>query len=95
MEIGTYLERNLDTELSGNVADLCPVGALLPKPGAFSYRPWELIKFESIDVLNAMGSNIRVDARGLEVKRIIPSTSTRNGSMTSRDSLLMVSKRRD
>lgn len=72
MEIGTYLERNLDTELSGNVADLCPVGALLPKPGAFSYRPWELSKFESIDVLNALGSNIRVDARGLEVKRILP-----------------------
>jgi NADH dehydrogenase (ubiquinone) Fe-S protein 1 len=72
MEIGTYLERNLDTELSGNVADLCPVGALLPKPGAFSYRPWELTKFESIDVLNAMGANIRVDARGLEVKRILP-----------------------
>lgn len=72
MEIGTYLERNLDTELSGNVADLCPVGALLPKPGAFSYRPWELTKFESIDVLNGMGSNIRVDARGLEVKRILP-----------------------
>lgn len=72
MEIGTYLERNLDTELSGNVADLCPVGALLPKPGAFSYRPWELTKFESIDVLNAMGTNIRVDARGLEVKRILP-----------------------
>jgi NADH dehydrogenase (ubiquinone) Fe-S protein 1 len=63
MEIGTYLERNLDTELSGNVADLCPVGALLPKPGA---------KFESIDVLNGMGSNIRVDARGMEVKRILP-----------------------
>ena len=72
MEIGTYLEKNLDTELSGNVADLCPVGALLPKPGAFSYRPWELTKFESIDVLNAMGSNIRVDARGIEVKRILP-----------------------
>lgn len=72
MEIGTYLERNLDTELSGNVADLCPVGALLPKPGAFSYRPWELTKFESIDVLNGMGANIRVDARGLEVKRILP-----------------------
>lgn len=72
MEIGTYLERNLDTELSGNVADLCPVGALLPKPGAFSYRPWELSKFESIDVLNGLGSNIRVDARGLEVKRILP-----------------------
>lgn len=72
LEIGTYLEKNLDTELSGNVADLCPVGALLPKPGAFSYRPWELTKFESIDVLNALGSNIRVDARGLEVKRILP-----------------------
>ena len=72
MEIGTYLERNLDTELSGNVADLCPVGALLTKPGAFTYRPWELTKFESIDVLNGMGSNIRVDARGLEVKRILP-----------------------
>jgi NADH dehydrogenase (ubiquinone) Fe-S protein 1 len=72
MEIGTYLERNLDTELSGNVADLCPVGALLPKPGAFSYRPWELTKFESIDVLNGLGSNIRVDARGVEVKRILP-----------------------
>ncbi|EXJ91538.1 NADH-ubiquinone oxidoreductase 78 kDa subunit, mitochondrial [Capronia epimyces CBS 606.96] len=72
LEIGTYLEKNLDTELSGNVADLCPVGALLTKPGAFSYRPWELTKFESIDVLNALGSNIRVDARGLEVKRILP-----------------------
>lgn len=72
LEIGTYLERNLDTELSGNVADLCPVGALLPKPGAFSYRPWELTRFESIDVLNAMGANIRVDARGMEVKRILP-----------------------
>ncbi|RVX67325.1 NADH-ubiquinone oxidoreductase 78 kDa subunit, mitochondrial [Exophiala mesophila] len=72
LEIGTYLEKNLDTELSGNVADLCPVGALLPKPGAFSYRPWELIKFESIDVLNGLGSNIRVDARGMEVKRILP-----------------------
>jgi NADH dehydrogenase (ubiquinone) Fe-S protein 1 len=72
LEIGTYLEKNLNTELSGNVTDLCPVGALLPKPGAFSYRPWELTKFESIDVLNAMGSNIRVDARGIEVKRILP-----------------------
>lgn len=72
MEIGTYLERSLDTELSACVTDLCPVGALLPKPGAFSYRPWELTKFESIDVLNGLGSNIRVDARGLEVKRILP-----------------------
>ena len=72
MEIGTYLEKSLDTELSGNVIDLCPVGALLSKPGAFSYRPWELTRFESIDVLNGMGSNVRVDARGIEVKRIIP-----------------------
>ena len=72
MEIGTYLERNLDTELSGNVIDLCPVGALLTKPGAFSYRPWELSRMESIDVTNAMGANIRVDARGMEVKRILP-----------------------
>ena len=72
MEIGTYLERNLDSELSGNVIDLCPVGALLTKPGAFSYRPWELSRMESIDVTNAMGSNIRVDARGMEVKRILP-----------------------
>ena len=72
MEIGTYLERNLDTELSGNVIDLCPVGALLTKPGAFSYRPWELTRIESIDVTNAMGANIRVDARGMEVKRILP-----------------------
>ena len=72
MQIGTYLERHLDTELSGNVVDLCPVGALLNKPGAFSYRPWELTRFESIDVLNAMGQNIRIDARGLEVKRVLP-----------------------
>lgn len=72
MEIGTYLETTLDTELSGNVIDLCPVGALTSKPYAFRARPWELQHTESIDVLNAMGSNIRVDARGMEVMRILP-----------------------
>jgi NADH dehydrogenase (ubiquinone) Fe-S protein 1 len=72
MEIGTYLETTLDTELSGNVIDLCPVGALTSKPYAFRARPWELQHTESIDVMNAMGSNIRVDARGMEVMRILP-----------------------
>ncbi len=72
MEIGTYLETTLDTELSGNVIDLCPVGALTSKPYAFRARPWELQHFESVDVMNAMGSNIRVDARGMEVMRILP-----------------------
>ncbi|OAX79700.1 NADH-ubiquinone oxidoreductase 78 kDa subunit, mitochondrial [Emergomyces africanus] len=72
MQIGTYLEKNLDTELSGNVIDLCPVGALTSKPYAFRARPWELQHTESIDVLDALGSNIRVDARGMEVMRILP-----------------------
>jgi NADH dehydrogenase (ubiquinone) Fe-S protein 1 len=72
MEIGTYLETQLDTELSGNVIDLCPVGALTSKPYAFRARPWELQHIESIDVMNAMGSNIRVDSRGMEVMRILP-----------------------
>jgi NADH dehydrogenase (ubiquinone) Fe-S protein 1 len=72
LEIGTYLETTLDTELSGNVIDLCPVGALTSKPYAFRARPWELHHTESIDVMNAMGSNIRVDARGMEVMRILP-----------------------
>lgn len=72
IQIGTYLETNLDTELSGNVIDLCPVGALTSKPYAFRARPWELKKTESIDVLDGVGSNIRVDARGLEVMRIVP-----------------------
>lgn len=72
MQIGTYLEKNLDSELSGNVIDLCPVGALTSKPYAFRARPWELKSVESIDVLDALGSNIRVDARGLEVMRILP-----------------------
>jgi NADH dehydrogenase (ubiquinone) Fe-S protein 1 len=72
IQIGTYLEQNLDSELSGNVIDLCPVGALTSKPYAFRARPWELKRTESIDVLDGLGSNIRVDSRGLEVMRIIP-----------------------
>ncbi|QIX01492.1 hypothetical protein AMS68_007009 [Peltaster fructicola] len=72
IQIGTYLETALDTELSGNVIDLCPVGALTSKPYAFKARPWELYHTESIDVLNGLGSNIRIDARGLQVMRILP-----------------------
>lgn len=72
MQIGTYLETALDSEMSGNVIDLCPVGALTSKPYAFRARPWELKHFESVDVLDGLGSNIRVDARGLEVMRILP-----------------------
>lgn len=72
MQIGTYLEQNLDSELSGNVIDLCPVGALTSKPYAFRARPWELKHTESVDVLDGLGSNIRVDSRGLEVMRVLP-----------------------
>lgn len=72
MQIGTYLEKNLDSELSGNIIDLCPVGALTSKPYAFRARPWELKHTESIDVHDALGSNVRIDSRGLEVMRIIP-----------------------
>ncbi|KAI9800404.1 MAG: NADH dehydrogenase (ubiquinone) 78K chain precursor, 5-prime end [Piccolia ochrophora] len=72
LQIGTYLEKNLDTEMSGNVIDLCPVGALTSKPYAFRARPWELEHSESIDVLDGLGSNIRVDSRGMEVMRILP-----------------------
>jgi NADH dehydrogenase (ubiquinone) Fe-S protein 1 len=72
LEIGTYLETALDTELSGNVIDLCPVGALTSKPYAFKARPWELYKTETIDVLDGLGSNIRVDSRGIQVMRVIP-----------------------
>lgn len=72
MQIGTYLETALDSEMSGNVIDLCPVGALTSKPYAFRARPWELQHFESVDVLDGLGSNIRVDARGMEVMRILP-----------------------
>ncbi|MDE2228828.1 MAG: NADH-quinone oxidoreductase subunit G, partial [Alphaproteobacteria bacterium] len=72
MEIGTYIERTLTSELSANIVDLCPVGALTAKPYAFVARPWELIKTESVDVLDAVGSNIRVDARGGQVLRVLP-----------------------
>ncbi len=72
MEIATYLEQNLKSELSGNIIDLCPVGALTSKPYAFKARSWELRKTESIDVMDAVGSNIRIDSRGVEVMRILP-----------------------
>src|SRR6056300_796503 len=72
MQITTYLEQSMTSELSANVIDLCPVGALTSKPYAFEARPWELKKTESIDVMDAIGSNIRVDTYGWEVKRILP-----------------------
>ena len=72
MEITTYLESAMTSELQGNVADLCPVGALLPKPQNFRARPWEYTRTETIDVMDALGSNIRVDSRGREVIRILP-----------------------
>jgi len=72
MEITTYVERALDSELSANIIDLCPVGALTSKPYAFVARPWELRKTESVDALDAVGSNIRIDARGAQVLRVLP-----------------------
>ncbi|HET6184122.1 MAG TPA: NADH-quinone oxidoreductase subunit NuoG [Acetobacteraceae bacterium] len=72
MEVTTYIEKGLASELSGNIIDLCPVGALTAKPLAFTYRNWELSKVDSIDVLDAQGCNIRVDVRGPEVIRILP-----------------------
>jgi NADH dehydrogenase (ubiquinone) Fe-S protein 1 len=72
MQIGTYIERTLNSELSGNIIDLCPVGALTSKPYAFTARPWELKLTESIDVMDGLGSNIRIDSRGLQVMRIQP-----------------------
>jgi len=72
MEVGTYIEKALTTELSGNLIDICPVGALLNKPYSFTARPWELRKTDSVDVHDALGANIRVDARGSEVLRILP-----------------------
>jgi NADH-quinone oxidoreductase subunit G len=72
MEVGTYVEKALGSELSGNIIDLCPVGALTSKPYAFVARSWELAKVDSIDVLDAVGTNIRIDARGTEVLRILP-----------------------
>ena len=72
MEITTYLESAMSSELQGNVVDLCPVGALTSKPYKFHARPWEMSKTESVDVMDALGSAIRVDARGREVMRILP-----------------------
>ena len=71
-EITTYLEKAVESELTGNLIDVCPVGALTSKPYAFNARPWELTKTETIDVMDAVGSNIRVDTRGREVLRILP-----------------------
>ncbi|TQS72419.1 NADH-quinone oxidoreductase subunit G [Rhodobacteraceae bacterium] len=71
-EITTYLNQTLESNLQGNIVDLCPVGALVSKPYAFTARPWELTKTETIDVMDALGSNIRVDTKGREVMRILP-----------------------
>jgi len=72
MQITTYLEKSMESEMSANVIDLCPVGALTSKPYVFEARPWELKKTETIDVMDAIGSNIRVDTYGWEVKRVLP-----------------------
>ncbi len=72
MEITTYLEHALSSELQGNLVDICPVGALTSKPYAFAARPWELGKTQSVDVMDGVGSAIRVDTRGREVMRILP-----------------------
>jgi NADH-quinone oxidoreductase subunit G len=72
MEIGTWVERAVTSELSGNMIDICPVGALNSKPYAYTARPWELKKTESVDVLDAVGCNIRIDARGPAVMRVVP-----------------------
>ena len=72
MEVGTYVEKALSSELSGNLIDICPVGALTSKPYAFVARPWELKKTDSVDVLDAVGANIRVDSRGPDVLRVLP-----------------------
>jgi NADH-quinone oxidoreductase subunit G len=74
-EITTYLEHALTSELSGNINDLCPVGALTHRPWAFNYRSWELLPTETIDIHDAMGANIRADARGPEVMRVLPRTN--------------------
>ncbi len=72
MEITTYLEKGMMSEMSANVVDLCPVGALTHRPWAFNARPWEMVKTESIDAMDAVGSNIRIDVRGREVMRVLP-----------------------
>ena len=75
VEITTYLDSAVASELSANVIDLCPVGALTHKPWAFNYRPWELVKTESVDVMDAVGSAIRIDSRGPAVLRVLPRTN--------------------
>ncbi len=75
MEVGTYVEKALTSELSGNLADICPVGALLPKPWNFQGRSWEFRKTDSVDVHDALGAAIRIDSRGPEVMRILPRTN--------------------
>jgi NADH-quinone oxidoreductase subunit G len=72
MEVTTYVQHTLSSELSGNIVDLCPVGALTSKPYAFEARSWELVKTESVDVMDAQGCNIRVDTRGAVVMRVLP-----------------------
>ena len=76
MEVGTYIDATFDSELSGNVIDLCPVGALTSKPYAFTVRPWELKNIESIDIFDGIGSNIRIDIRGTELMRILPKANS-------------------
>jgi NADH-quinone oxidoreductase subunit G len=71
-EITTYLGKLIDSNMQGNIIDLCPVGALVSKPYAFTARPWELTKTETIDVMDALGASIRVDTKGREVMRILP-----------------------
>jgi NADH dehydrogenase (ubiquinone) Fe-S protein 1 len=75
MEIGTYIDRGIESELSGNLPDVCPVGALTAKPYAFRARPWELRSFETFDIIDAIGSRIRIDIRGTEILRVLPSQS--------------------
>lgn len=72
MEVGFYIEKVLASEVSGNIIDLCPVGALTSKPYSFTARPWELKSYNSIDLFDAIGSNIRVDVRGSNIMRILP-----------------------
>ena len=72
LQVGTYVEKLFRSELSGNVIDLCPVGALTSKPYAFTARPWETRRVETVDVLDAVGSNIVVSMRSNEVMRVIP-----------------------
>lgn len=77
MEVGTYISSLFNSEISGNVIDLCPVGALTSKPYAFTVRPWELKNIETIDLFDALGSNIRVDIKGSEIMRILPKANNK------------------